>query len=288
MTDFPQPYAGLLLANQFDQQNKNRDDTATAASTVNGVHPNDAIVKAELSSNSSSNDSKDLQYIPRGNSNSTLPSEMASAMPSAAMHHSQSLPTIGHYGDSSNSSTPLPVFQGLLDPKAQYHKTLAEHSRIEKAQRKLQEEAHKQQQFYMQLLQQKSNELPESTRHQAEMLQLILSDPNMMHLLQNIFKGQQQQHQQQQHQQQQQQPDHPVPSTTPPHPSPKQPQIPATPLSSVPPVMSPAPPPSSPSLQNTFQYQSSHSSSSGKELSQLATTSSEVQFSEVSGHSITS
>jgi len=271
VTDFPQPYAGLLLANQFDQQAKNKGDTAAAASSVNGGHANDAVVKAEFSSSSSSNDVKELQYIPRGNSNLTLPSEMASALPTS-MHHSQSLPAMGHYGDSNNS-TPLPVFQGLLDTKAQYHKTLAEHSRIEKAQRKLQEEAHKQQQFYMQLLQQKSSELPESTRHQAEMLQLILSDPNMMHLLQNIFKGQQQQ------QQQQQQQDHPVLSTTSPQLSPKQPQIPSTPLSSVPPVMSPAPPPTSPSLQNTFQYQSSQSSSSGKEL---AATSSEVQFCEVS------
>ena len=239
------------------------------------AHGSDTVVKAEMSSNNSSNDQ---QYIPRGNSNSVLPSEMASAPPHSSVHHSHSLPTMGQFGDSGS----LPVFQGLLDPKAQYHKTLAEHSRMEKAQRKLQEEAQKQQQFYMQLLQQKSSELPETTRQQAEMLQLILSDPNMMHLLQNVFKGQQQQ-------------DHPVQDhpTSPPQISPKQPQMPATPLSSVPPVtslssippdMSPAPPPISPSPQNTFQYQSSHTNSSSKELSQLATTSSEVQFGEVSNY----
>jgi len=239
------PYGTLLPGEQqYGQQNKpNADVTVT-----NGNGNESMMIKTETLANGSCTEVKDVPYIPRGNSNVVLPT--AAPAPPTSLQ-SQSLPNMGQFAG--------PVFQGLLDPKAQYHKSLAEHSRMEQVQRKQQEEANKQQQLYMELLQQYSNQLPESTRQQAEMLQTLLTDPNMVNMLQHIFKGQ--------HQQEQSTSSAAVTSPT----SAQQ-----TPLSAATPNFSPGPPSCSPGLNQTvFQYQSTNST----EVNQVAT---EAFISEVS------
>ena len=251
------PYGTLLPGQPYSQQDKSRTDIPTAhdngsSGTSDGHMTTDSmLVKTEALANSNGTEVKDTLYIPRGNSTSVLPTT-TQAPPT--IQQSQSLPAIGQYSS--------PVFQGLLDPKAQYHKTLAEHSRIEQAQRKQLEEANKQQQFYIQLLQQYSNQLPEATRPQAEMLQALLADPNMMNMLQHVFKGQQEQ-----------QSMSPTAVTSP---SPIQ----QTPPASAPPSFSPGPPTSSSVVNQTmFPYQSSQPLNGNQELNQV---SSEVYTVEVS------
>lgn len=235
--DTMMPY-GILLPGeqQFGQQNKPRAADVTVVNDTgssNGGHVSDSMmIKTEAVTNSNCTELKDMPYIPRGNSNIVLPTAAAVSPTSL---NSQSLPNMGQFAS--------PVFQGLLDPKAQYHKSLAEHSRMEQAQRKQQEEASKQQQLYIQLLQQYSNQLPESTRQQAEMLQTLLTDPNMVNMLQHIFKGQ-------------------------PHQQEHSPTVVTSPSSvhqtcppSAPPSYSPGPPSSSPAVNQTmFQYQSTDNS----------------------------
>lgn len=245
--DTGMPYGMLLPGEQYSQQDKSRAEIPTghdSGSSDGHVSTDSMLVKTEALANSNGTEMKDMLYIPRGNSTSVLP---ATTKAPPTMHQSQSLPTIGQYSS--------PVFQGLLDPKAQYHKTLAEHSRIEQAQRKQLEETNKQQQFYIQLLQQYSNQLPEATRPQAEMLQALLADPNMMNMLQHVFKGQQQQ--------QEQQSMSPTAVTTP---SPIQ----QAPLSATP-SFSPGPSTSSSVVNQTmFPYQPSQPSNGNQELNQVS------------------
>ena len=242
--DTGMPYGMLLPGEQYGQQNKLRTDISTAhdSSSSSDGHVSAELVKTEALTNSNGTEMKDVPYIPRGNSSSMLPTT-TQAPPT--MQQSQSMPTIEQYTS--------PVFQGLLDPKAQYHKSLAEHLRMEQVQRKQQEETNKQQQFYIQLLQQYSNQLPEATRPQAEMLQALLTDPNMVNMLQHIFKGQQQE----------QQCTSPTAVTTP---SPVQ----QTPPQSAPPSFSPVPPTTSSVVNQTmFPYQPSQSNGS-QELNQVS------------------
>ena len=255
--DTGMPYGMLLPGEQYSQQNKSGAEIPTAhdsgsSGTGDGHITTDSmLVKTEALANSNGTEMKDVPYIPRGNSSSNVLPTTTRAPPS--MHQSQSMPTFGQYTSS--------VFQGLLDPKAQYHKTLAEHSRIEQAQRKQLEETNKQQQFYMQLLQQYSNQLPEATRPQAEMLQTLLADPNMVNMLQHIFKGQQQQS---------------TSPTTVTSPSPIQ----QTPPLSAPPSFSPVPTPSSVVNQTMFPYQSSQPNGS-QELNQVSPDAFTVEVSNI-------
>lgn len=242
------PYGVVLPGEQFGQQQSKPQVEMTAPSQDNNSgnsshnsHASDSmLIKTEVHTNSNCSEMKDIPYIPRGTSASVLPS---TAPPPPVMSQSQSMPSIGQFTN--------PVFQGLLDPKAQYHKSLAEHSRMEQVQRKQQEEANKQQQLYIQLLQQYSNQLPESTRPQAEMLQTLLADPNMVTMLQHIFKGQQQE-----------QPTSPTVVT---NASPVQ----RTPPLSTTPIYSPGPSSSGSAVNQTvFQYQSSQVNGS-KEFNQV-------------------
>ena len=245
--DTGMPYGMLLPGEQYGQQDKSRTELPTAhdSASSDGHVSTDMLVKTEALSSSNDTEMKDMPYIPRGKSTSVL---HTTTQAPPTIHQSQSLPTIGQYTS--------PVFQGLLDPKAQYHKTLAEHLRMEQAQRKQLEETNKQQQFYIQLLQQYSNQLPEATRPQAEMLQALLADPNMMNMLQHIFKGQQQQ--------QEQQSTSPIAATSP---SPMQQ---TSPLSATP-SFSPGQPTSSSAVNQTmFPYQLSQPSNGNQDLNQVS------------------
>lgn len=247
--DAPMPYGGMMLpGEQYDQQqNKPSAEMSPAhsntTSCTSGGHVGDSmLVKTEAAGSSNCTELKD-PYVPHGSGNSSILPATASAPP--PMPQAQSIP--GMVGQYSN-----PVFQGLLDPKAQYHKSLAEHSRMEQVQRKQLEEANKQQQLYIQLLQQYSNQLPESTRPQAEMLQTLLTDPNMVNMLQHIFKGQQQ--------------PPPEQPTTPPVVTSVSP-VQQTPPLSAPPTYSPAPSSSSAMNQTVFQY---HAMNGNKEYTQVS------------------
>lgn len=231
-------YGMLLPDEQFGQHSKSRPAAEMTAahsgsSSGNGHVSNSTMIKSEVPGNSSCTEVKNVPYNPHCSSDVVMP-----PAPLAP-------PTVAQTQGQLTS----PVFQGLLDPKAQYHKSLAEHSRMERVQRKQQEEANKQQQVYIQLLQQYRNQLPESTRPQAEMLQTLLTDPNMVTMLQHIFKGQQQQEQSAT----------PTDITTP---SPTE----RTPPLSAPPSISPGPLTSSSAInQSMFQYQPN----SSKEYSQV-------------------
>lgn len=234
--DAPMPYGMMLPGEPFGQQNKT-EMTATHdnVGSSNGHASDSMLIKTETHASSNCTEVKDASYVPSGSSSnarsssSSIPPATTAAPPT--MPHSQSYPGVG------------PVFQGLLDPKAQYHKSLAEHSRMEREQRKQQEEANKQQQLYMQLVQQYSNQLPEANRPQAEMLQTLLADPNMVNMLQHIFKGQQEE-----------QPTSPAAVT---NPSPVQ----RTPPLSAPPSYSPG---ASNSSSTMFQYQPSQQNGSAE------------------------
>ena len=244
MNDPGMSYGMMVPEERYGDQGKPREEMATAddsgaSGPTNGQVSSDPMsIKTEALANTGDAELKDSMPFPRRSSSNELSAAMAAAPPT--MQHTQ--PAMPQYTG--------PVFQGLLDPKAQYHKSLAEQTRMERAQRK-QQESNKQQQLYIQLLQQYSNQLPEATRPQTEMLQTVLSDPNMVDMLQHIFKGQQPQ-------QQEQQPPAPVTVTTP---SPVQ----RTPPLSAPPIYSSGLSSSSPAVnQAMFQYQSN----GGKELSQ--------------------
>ena len=241
--DTPMAYGGMMMSGErYDEQSKPRAEMSADVPSCSNGHVSDSMmVKTEIAGRSDCTELKD-PYLPRGSSSGNLLPATASAPPQ--MPQSQSMPTIGQYN---------PVFQGLLDPKAQYHKSLAEHSRMEQVQRKQQEEANKQQQLYIQLLQQYSNQLPESTRPQAEMLQTLLTDPNMVNMLQHIFKGQQQPPQQEQ-------------QTTPTNVTSTSP-VQQTPPHSAPPSYSPGPSSSSAMNQTMFQY---HAMNGNKEYTQVS------------------
>ena len=237
-------YGMMLPEERYGNQGKPReeittvDDSGASGGPSNShVSSDSSLIKTEALASTGDTELKDSMPFPRRSSSNELSAAMSAAPPTMQ----QTQPAMPQYTG--------PVFQGLLDPKAQYHKSLAEQTRMERAQRK-QQESNKQQQLYIQLLQQYSNQLPEATRPQAEMLQTVLSDPNMVDMLQHIFKGQQQE----------QQPAPPVAVTMP---SPVQ----RTPPLSAPPIYSSGPSSSSPAVnQAMFQYQSS----SGKDLSQAS------------------
>ena len=256
----PMPYGGMMLpGEQYDQQSKSRAEMssthANTTSCTNNGHVSDAmLVKTEAAGSSNCTKLKD-PYVSHGSDNSSMPPATVSAPP--LMPQAQSIPSMGQYSN--------PVFQGLLDPKAQYHKSLAEYSRMEREQRKQQEEANKQQQLYIQLLQQYSNQLPESTRPQAEMLQTLLTDPNMVNMLQHIFKGQEQPPPQEQ------QTSPPVVTSV----SPVQ----RTPPLSAPPSYSPGPSSSSAMNQTVFQY---HAINGNKEYTQVSPETFSVEVSTMS------
>lgn len=256
--DTTMPYGILLPGEQFSQQSKSTAEITAAHDTGSGStngHVSDSmLVKTEAPTTSNCTELKDVPYIPRGSSSSSILPATVSAPPT--IPQSQSMPAMGQYTG--------PVFQGLLDPKAQYHKSLAEHSRMEQVQRKQLEEANKQQQLYIQLLQQYSNQLPESTRPQAEMLQALLADPNMVNMLQHIFKGQQQSQEQS------------TSPTTVTNASPVQ----RTPPVSAPPNYSPGPSSSSAVNQTMFQYHSGQLNGS-QEFNQVSAEAFSVEVSNI-------
>ena len=255
------PYGMLLPGEQFGQQNKPRAEVVAAhhSSNSNGHVGDSTMIKTEALGNSNCTELKDTPYVPHASNSSSSnipPAATASAPPT--MPQSQSLQGMPQYNS--------PVFHGLLDPKAQYHKSLAEHSRLEQVQRKQQEEASKQQQMYLQLLQQYSNQLPESTKPQAEMLQTLLTDPNMVHMLQHIFKPQQQP---------QEQPTSPTVVT-------KLSPVHQTPPLSAPPSFSPDQSSSSSVVNQTlFQYHCSQPNS-GTELNQVTAETAVAEVSRLS------